>query len=150
MWLPGSRGVTDLAVWRVQEAVNRYDARLHVGRNEDNGQWCVFIRTRPGGDWPELYPVLGLTEPPHDPRTLDPRDVLNRIWNADTLRRGQEMIDWLEKTQEEYRAKEAKASLEVAEIGAEVMEFAHRLSGTHPETRVYMNGRRRRGYGESW
>lgn len=150
IWLPGSKGVTDLAVWRVDQAVREYDERLTVGRNEDNGQWCVYMKMPPGGDWPELYPVLGLTTPPHDPRQLSAIEVVNRLYNADTLRHGKQILHDLEAGQEAYRANERAASLELAGVAAEVFDFAHRRSGTHPEKRVLMSGRSRRGYGESW
>lgn len=146
IWLPG-KGEVDPLVWKVNLAVKEYDERLSVGRNEESGEWCVFIKMPPGGDWPELFPVLGLG--PQEP--TDPEEVLRRIYKADTVRHGTKILNELNRGNDRrMKEKYDDPADEAAMLMAEVMDYAHRRTGTAPYSRVHMNGRTRRGYGEYW
>jgi hypothetical protein len=132
IWIPGALGQVDAQTWRISVALREYDERLVLARNEDNGQWCVFMRMPRGGDWPELYPVFGLTEPPHDPRTLEVRDVMRRVINADTARQGQKILDDIVRTNHALsHSKDAAAQAATANL-AEVAASAMMRAGTAP------------------
>lgn len=132
IWIPGSLGVVDVQTWRVAQKVREYDERLVLARNEDNGQWCIFMRMPRGGDWPELLPVLGLTEPPHDPRSLDPQEVVHRIHNADTLRQGSKILDDIVRTNQAIRDRTDDVNRERSAQVAEVAASAMMRAGTAP------------------
>jgi hypothetical protein len=140
IWIPGSLGVVDVSTWRLSQKIKEYDERLVLARNEDNGQWCVFIRMPRGGDWPELMPILGLTQPPHDARDLDDQEVMHRIWNADTARHGTKILDDIVNTNADirtgYEAKTNEAAAQVAEVAASVLQRAGKAPSTSfPVTR---------------
>lgn len=96
IYLPG-RGVVDLAANRVDRAVNEYDERLSFARNEQTGDWCVFIKMERGWDGPDAgLPVIGFgREIPH------PEDALKRLHNADSVRRGSEILDSINRHNED-------------------------------------------------
>ena len=143
IWIPGSLGQVDVQTWRISQALKEYDERLCLARNEDNGQWCVYVRMPRGGDWPELLPIFGLTQPPHDPRTLEVEDVLRRVHQADALRQGEKILDDIVNTNDgirrgfEQRTQEATA--QVAEVAASAMMRA----GTAPVSSTPMRRYRR-------
>lgn len=127
IWLPG-RGDTSLGELAVDKAVQEYDPLLRFGRNNDNGQWCIFLIKR--GEAP--LPVLGFDRVPH------PDDALRRLYQSDALRRGNEILDEVIADRErhdaalELAAKEADAQL------AEAGEWALREQGKTPHKRVYI------------
>ena len=53
IWVPASHQMRETVP--LQRALRDYDERLTFGRNEDNGDWCVFLNLR--GERP--IPVLG-------------------------------------------------------------------------------------------
>jgi hypothetical protein len=121
IWLPGV-GVTDLGVRAVAQAVKLYDENLDFGRNEDTGQWCVFLLRR--GELP--LPVLGFEDVP------SPEYAVQRLHRADALRRGDEILNEINdhnKRREdgyEQRAREADA------MSAEHYRWAFEQQGKTP------------------
>ena len=142
IWLP-RMGEVDVRVWKVNQAVKEYDERLSVGRNEETGDWCVYIKMPPGS-YVELYPVHGLG--PEMP--TDPQPILEHLWKIDAARHGTQLLRDLEKGQEKWRAEQIRKQLEPNIILADVMEFAMRRFGQTPYTKVFVNGATRKGYGE--
>lgn len=132
IWIPGSLGSVDVQTWRVSQALKEYDDRLVLARNEDNGQWCVFVRMPRGGDWPELLPIFGLTEPPHDPRTLDPEAVVRRVHRADALRQGEKILDDIVRANDAIRHGFDEENQQRAAGVAEVAASAMMRAGTAP------------------
>ena len=146
IWIPGSLGVTDVQTWRLAQKIKEYDERLVLARNEDNGQWCVFIRMPRGGDWPELLPILGLTEPPHDARSLDDQEVMHRIWNSDTARQGEKILHDIVNTNQAIRdgfqSKTDEAAAQVAEVAASVLQRSGKAPATSTPVKRYPRSQR--------
>jgi len=115
IWLPGS-GLVSLDIARVDRAVREYDENLRFGRNEDTGQWCVFLVRR--GHAP--LPVLGFNEIPH------PDDALKRLYRADALRRGEEILDEMNRENEEMKRPFEDATREGVGVAAEAFEWGFR------------------------
>jgi hypothetical protein len=125
IWLPGS-GVTDLAAVRVDRAVNEYDEQLHFGRNEDTGQWCIFLIRR--GEAP--LPVLGFNDIPY------PDDALKRLYQADAMRRGEEILDQMNRDNDKLREKDEEAVKQGIGIAAEAFEWGFRAMGSDKAKRI--------------
>lgn len=142
IWLPG-QGMVDLSVTRVDKAVQEYDERLRFGRNEATGQYCIFRRMDHGDPLAKyqtaigpVLPILAFDKVPH------PEDALKRLYQTDAMRRGNEILDEINKGNEAIEAAgEAKAQ-EADGIAAEVMDFAHRLTGTAPHLKVFPGEKR--------
>lgn len=118
IWLPGI-GMTDIAQRRVDAAVQEYDENLRFGRNMESGQWCIFLMRR-GHD---PLPVIGFNDIPH------PEDAIKRLHNADAQRRGEEILDEMNRHNEELKAPYEKAASEADEILAEAYEWGFRQMG---------------------
>lgn len=120
IYLPTSAGMVDIRVWRLNEAANEYDPRLMVGRNEQNGAWAVFIKT---GPMTPPHPVLHLgwdeSELPH------PDDLKRKLYQTDTMRHGQQILDRMNRKNEEIRKQEARAADEATELAAEALAWGH-------------------------
>ena len=123
IWIP-NKGEIDTKVWRVDKAVNEYDERLMFGRNEDTGDWCVFIRM-PRPEPP--YPVLGFGN-----TIPEPEDALNRLRASDTLRHGNKIYDDVMRSQREYKAQFEYASNQAADESVEAIEHMMRKRGDSP------------------
>lgn len=118
IWLPG-HGQVDLGVLRVDKFVSEYDERLRFGRNVETGQYCVYVCMR--GQDP--LPIIGFNEIPSN-------DVLAReLYQRDALRRGREIIDDIQNTNDRIQAEKEKAAAEASEGVAEVLEWFNRSMG---------------------
>lgn len=122
MWLPPSylyRGLKD-----VQDAVKRYDSNLDFGKNEATGQWCVFLRqgTMAGSQENDL-PILGFNDIPH------PDDVLKRLYQSDALRRGQEIVDDIQRHNDDMLKARESTYNDVDGNVAEHFEWGYRKMG---------------------
>lgn len=98
IWLPTSSGMVDLRVWRLNEAAKEYDPRLMVGRNEQNGYWTVYIST---GPLTPPYPVLALDR--DEAKLPDPEGLKRKLYQMDTVRHGQKMLDDMNKRNEKLQ-----------------------------------------------
>jgi hypothetical protein len=123
IWIP-NRGEVDTKAWRVDKAVNEYDERLMFGRNEDTGDWCVFIRM-PRPEQP--YPVLGFGD-----TIPEPESALKRLRASDTMRSGNKIYDDVMRSQREYKAQFEYSSNQAAEESVEVIEHMMRKKGDSP------------------
>lgn len=134
IYLPGV-GMVDTAVMRVHRAVNEYDERLSFRRNEDTGDWCVYI-AMPHGQEP--IPVLGFgTEVPH------PEDAVKRVYAADTVRHGEAILDRINRDNEAIRE---EARYRASEASGDTAERIEKLMRAHGESPVIKSTRlRRRG-----
>lgn len=126
IWLPG-QGMTDLSERRVDAAVNEYDENLRFGKNDETGQYCIFLIRR-GFD---PLPILGFNEIPH------PEDAVRKLWRADAMRRGNEILDQMNKENEEARKADEYAADQGIEQAAEGFEWLMRTQGQTPYKRVY-------------
>lgn len=123
IWLPDINGfsLTDLSVTKVDAAVREYDENLRFGRNEESGQWCVFLVRR--GEAP--LPILGFDDIPH------PEDVAKRLYRADALRRGEEILDEINRHNRELEvAENAESEAQINEAVELAAEHAERLART--------------------
>ena len=130
IWIPG-KGDYDMRAWKVDKAVREYNDRLSFGRNEDTGDWCVFIEApRPN---PPVA-VLGFgTEIP------EPEYALKRLYEADTARHGMKIYDAIVKSQEDYKKRYEYAASQASEESAEVIEHFLRKRGKSPVVKVFMS-----------
>lgn len=143
IYLPGA-GMVNLTARRVVQAVREYDERLLFGRNEETGMWTVFIKM--SADYPgdaievggyKVLPILALpgSEPPH------PDDVLKALWERDALRRGEEILDDINRRNKEIRDRHERAASDGAGIAAEALEWGFRKQGVHPNPRIFVPGK---------
>jgi hypothetical protein len=118
IWIPGA-GMVDMNVRRVQAAVEEYDESLRFGRNEDTGQWCVYKLM--GSSAPPV-PILAFDNIPH------PDDVFRRLYQTDALRHGAEILDQMNRENEDLRKPFEDAANEGAGIAAEAFEWGTRMA----------------------
>lgn len=120
IYLPTSAGMVDIRVWRLNEAANEYDPRLMVGRNEQNGAWAVFIKT---GPLTPPHPVLHLgwdvSELPH------PDDLKRKLYQTDALRNGEQILDRMNRHNEELKKPYRDAADQATELAAEALAWGH-------------------------
>lgn len=133
IWLPSGVSVS-LEVLRADKAANDYDPNLRFGRNEDNGQWCVFRIVR--GEVP--LPILGFSDVP------GPQELQRRLYQSDALRRGEEILDDMNRFNEDIRRVWEDAAHEGAAIAADAFEWGYRAMGSSRASKIIvpMNGLR--------
>lgn len=135
LWVP-QHAADDRAAWKVHQAVKQYDENLAFGRNEQTGQWCIFLRqgTNKITDTHDL-PILGFPEIPH------PDDAVKRLMQTDARRRGHEILDELNAHNESIEEiRKAKADDAIGQT-AEAFEWGYRQMGKHPNTRIFVPGK---------
>ena len=128
LYIPG-RGSMDIKAWRVDAAVKDYDERLMFAKNEETGDWCIFIKM-PTPAAP--YPVLGFGD---NIPTVD--EARQRLRSTDTMRSGEAIYRDMVRSQEKYRANLKSKTDEAAEEAAEPIEFLMRKEGKSPITKVF-------------
>src|SRR5690348_6157740 len=87
LWIPTARGEIDVRAWRVNLALKEYDERLTLAQNQDTGDWCVYMKMKPGSEM-EYFPVFGLG--PEMP--TDPQPVMERVYKGDLVRQGEKLL----------------------------------------------------------
>lgn len=130
IWTPSShqhRGLKE-----ADKAAREYDSRLGFGWNEENQQWCIYFHmgtTEESRDRP--LPVLGFNSIPH------PDDVKKRLYESDSLRRGEEILDSINRHNDELRMVTELAASEGSEAAAEGFEYLLRESGQTPYSKSF-------------
>ena len=131
IWTPPK--AYDRAAAAASQAAKEYDARLGFGRNEETGQWVVFMRQ---GETAETkagdLPILGFETIP------SPDEVKKRLYESDALRRGSEILAAINRHNDEVRQTFADAADDAIGETAEAMEWFNRQLGTHPVPRVFV------------
>jgi len=131
LFIPGY-GDVNTDAWRVDQAVKEYDSRLMFGRNEENGDWCIFIEMpRPN----DPYPILGFQD-----RVPDPVEAIDRLKAADTMRHGDRIYKDVVKSQEQYRAGLKNNADEAIGDSAERVEHMMRQRGASPIIKSFSKG----------
>lgn len=127
LWLPGL-GDTDLHVRAVSRALNEYDERLILGRHNETGDWCVFLKGNPlTGERGVPFPVLGLGR--GDLPSAE--EVMDRVRKNDTVRYGEKMLEEINKHNEAIQNHYKAAADEASGVQAEAMEsFLHGMGRT--------------------
>lgn len=132
IWLPGF-GMADVGMASLDKAVQEYDELLRFGRNEETGQYCVFMVKR--GEAP--LPVLGFNELPSVER------VMRRLYETDTMRHGRRLLDQIERHNRELEKANEAAAVEAEGHLAEAIEWGARQDATTRYRRVFMGPTRR-------
>jgi hypothetical protein len=121
--------------------VVEYDERLIFSQHPLNGQWCIFMKmpadyeTETQIDGNNVLPLLGFRDIPH------PEDAVKRLWQADTLRHGEQMLDEMNRRNAARKAEYEKAASDSSGEAAEAMEWFNRQAGTHPSPRIFIPGK---------
>ena len=113
------------------KAVEDYDPDLMLGRNEQTGDWHVFIKKGPhnGEPFPVMY--LGPELPPYD-------RIQELLYKNDVRRHGAKIVDAIERRKaDERRRLEKQHEEENAEV-AEHIEWGLRQMGAHPNPRIFV------------
>lgn len=134
IWTPPSHRFRGLA--EARQAVQDYDSNLDFGINEQTGQWCVFLKRGTNALTAERdLPVLGFDHVPS-------RDeVQKRLYQTDAVRRGNEILDKIESSQDAYYDEQERRAREVDGEVAEYFEWGMRKMGSEKApTKVFMNG----------
>ena len=132
LWVP-AHAADDREAWKVHQAVKQYDENLAFGRNEETGQWCIFMRqgTNKMASTGDL-PILGFNTIP------TPDEALTRLINSDARRRGSEILDELRKHNEDINAERNRRADDAVGMAAEAFEWGFRKMGKAPTTRIYV------------
>lgn len=125
--------MVNVSARRVHTAVNEYDENLIFAMHPETQQWCIFRKIP--NDTPVLngygteiagqrvVPILGFNDIPH------PEDAIKRLWNADAVRHGEEILDKMNRENEALKEPARKKAQDGAGILAEGMEWAFRERG---------------------
>jgi len=134
IWLPGA-GVVSIDERAAAKAVEEYDPDLMLGQRRDTNEWCVFLPGNRHSDG-QPFPVFTFgTTLPH------PDDIKRKLYEADVLRNGRELLDQLDRIHEQEQARLKTAASDAAEQVADAIDSNMRLKGVHPFPRVYMGGK---------
>jgi len=129
LWLPNNMNYD---AYRVDRIVREYDDRLMFARNEETGDWCVFIRMpRPSSP----YPVLGFGR-----EIPDTAVVMQRLQEADTLRTGNQIYNEVIRSQKDYRKNLEYNADQASAESAEVVEHFLRKHGKSPIVKILPKG----------
>lgn len=125
IWVP--RSYEDKRAAAVSVAVREYDPNLGFGRNERTGQWCIFLKAGTsavtvGGD----LPIMGFNDIPH------PDDALRRIHQADAVRTGREIMQSIERHNNDIQKKKDEVARLAVEESAEAFDWGFRQMGKAP------------------
>ena len=127
LWLPNS---VNYAAYRVDRAVNEYDERLMFARNEDTGDWCVFVKMpRPQ----DPFPVFGFGD-----RIPDPSEALAKVQEGHLVRHKERIWKEITDSQRDYRKGIRAKGDEAAEESAEVVEHFLRQHGKSPVVKEFI------------
>lgn len=134
VWVPP--GTYDRRAKAVSQAVKEYDSRLGFGIHEENRQWVIFIRQgeteeTKGGD----LPILGFEDIP------TPEDAKRRLYEADAVRRGDEILESIRRHNEELTKRFEDISDDASGQTAEHFEYFYRRMGLHPRPRIFVPGK---------
>jgi len=131
IWTPATHRFSGLS--EARKAVQDYDPNLDFGFNEVTQQWCVYLRrgTMAGSKEADL-PILGFNQIPGRDR------IQKMLYERDALRRGQEILDEINKHNDNIMAgKEDGSSAELAEVA----EWAARKTGQARHAKVFYPGK---------
>lgn len=131
LWLPGY-GVADSKAIRVSDALNAYDERLMFAKNEDTGDWCVFVRM-PRPQPP--FPLMGFGD-----NIPDPEVVLARVQEGHLVRNKERIWREITDSQKKYREELNYRGDQASEESAEVVEHFLRKHGKSPVIKSLSKG----------
>jgi hypothetical protein len=127
LWLPTS---VNYEAYRVDRAVNTYDERLMFARNEDTGDWCVFVRMpRPQ----DPFPLMGFGN-----EVPNPDVVLARVQEGHLVRHKERIWSEIVESQKQYRKDLDYLGDQASEESAEVVEHFLRQHGKSPVIKEFI------------
>lgn len=134
IWVPGSHEIREATA--VRNAVRTYDPDLSFGRNEETGDWCIFLRqgTNKAASTNDL-PILGFGKD-----IPAPEAAMTRLLNSDARRRGTEILDELNKNNQDIEDIRKRKADEGIGLMAEGFDWGFRKMGKHPSARIFVPG----------
>lgn len=123
------RGLVDSDELAVDRAVTEYDERLYFARNEQTGQYCIYLKTI--STEPDL-PLVGWDTIPH------PEDAVKRLYQTDSLRHGEKILDDMNRRNADFMKQYEVAADEATYELAEAFESNLRARGAHPNPRIFV------------
>lgn len=134
IWVPRSHEYRE--AWDVHKAVRRYDENLAFGRNEETGQWCIFMRQGTGEAASNKdLPILGFNHIP------EVNEAIDRLERSDARRRGQEIIKELQAHNEDIQQERERRAQEAEGEAAAALAWGFRKQGFNPFPRIFVPGR---------
>jgi hypothetical protein len=121
LWLPNGK---DYRAYKVDRAVREHDERLMFARNEDTGDWCIFIRM-PGDRDP--FPVIGFQD-----KIPEPHEAITKLNAGDTRKHGDRLLMEARREDERRRKELEYVSDQAASEAVEATEFLMRKHGKSP------------------
>lgn len=121
LWLPNGM---NMDAYRVDRAVNAYDERLMFARNEDTGDWCVFVRM-PSPKPP--MPVFGFGN-----RIPDPVEAVARVQEGHLVKHKERIWKEVTESQEQFKKKFSDKADDARDESVEAIEFMMRKDGLSP------------------
>ena len=115
LWVPSHAGSKEQK--KVEKALYEYDDKLVLTRHFYTNDWVVCITLDNGN----LYPVIGLGQSLPDPIAM--REMLQK---ADTRRKGNRMLEEINKNNEAIRQKYRDKADQGAGQAAEALEWGFR------------------------
>lgn len=131
IWTPPSYRFA--GVREARQAVQDYDPNLEFGFNERTKQWCVYLkRGAMAASADADLPILGFDHIPG-------RDeVQRRLYQSDALRRGHEILDQINRHNDDIHRRSDAVSDEDTQL-AETLEWALRKTGRRSD-KVFIPG----------
>jgi hypothetical protein len=130
VWLPG-HGVVPVGAINASKAVEDYDPDLMLGRNEQTGDWHVFLKNGPHGGQPFPVMYLGPELPPYD-------EIQRLLYTNDVRRHGAKIVEAIERRKRAERERLDKIHADENGEVAEYIEWGLRQMGAHPNPRIFV------------
>ena len=127
---------------RINRALTDYDERLFFARNDDTGQWTVYVKMERGLGYPVVHgetamPIFAFPWYVH-PGDLDVAEIMDRIKDSDSQRRGIELLERMNAHNEKLKEPFERAASEATGIAAEVIESYKHDQGQTSHKRIFM------------
>lgn len=127
IWTPS--GKVDLHYLQAKRAVEEYDSNLTLAKHTVTDDWVIFTRLDNG----TLYPVIGLGR-----ELPSPDRIKERIYKSDLRRRGEKMLDEMNRRNEQIRRNNRRAAEDATGLMAEALEYGYRKMEKHPVPRIFI------------
>ena len=129
LWLPNTMNYD---AYRVDRALHAYDERLMFARNEDTGDWCVFVRMpRPQ----EPFPLMGFGD-----SIPEPNFVLAKVQEGHLVKHKERIWKEIIDSQKEYKKGFADRADDARDESVEAIEFMMRQEGKSPIIKSFSKG----------
>ena len=113
------------------KAVEDYDPDLMLGRNEQTGDWHVFVKNGPydGQPFPVMY--IGQELPSYD-------EIQRLLYTHDVRRHGAKIVEQIERKKRIEQERLAKQHHDENAEVAEYIEWGLRQMGALPKLRIFV------------